>query len=172
MSNLIHFIMTGGTIDASWDGVQDAIVVNEQSIIPQYFNKFKLVSDVTFTQVCMKDSREITDEDRKEILKAIEESEATKIIITHGTFTMPDTARFLQERLKRKDQTVVFTGAVTPLRSFEMTDAGLNLGFAVSHVQHLPPGIYIAMKGKAFTIDEIEKQIKEGKFHEIFSLNQ
>ena len=55
----LHFIMTGGTIDAVWDGIQDAIVIGSQSIIPAYFNKYKLFDKVTFTQVCMKDSRKL-----------------------------------------------------------------------------------------------------------------
>lgn len=169
MSDLIHFIMTGGTIDSAWDGTLDAIVVSEHSHLPGYLEKHKLISETQFTEVCMKDSREITDEDRAQIVKAIEESPSTQIIVTHGTFTMPDTAKFLKKKLKRDDQTIVFTGAVTPLRSFELTDAGLNLGFAISQVQYLPAGIYIAMKGKAFTIEDVEKQLKEGKFHEIFS---
>src|SRR3989344_776925 len=167
--NLIHIVTMGGTIDSSWSGLQDAIVVSEQSSLPAYFKKFPLIDELTFTHVCAKDSRAITEEDLKNLLKAVEESKATRIIITHGTFTMPDTARFLLKKLKRKDQTIMLTGATTPLRGFEMTDAPLNLGYAISHVQHLSPNVYIAMKGESFSSEEIDKELKEGNFHEIFS---
>src|SRR5581483_3572832 len=154
-----HFIMTGGTIDSAWNGRQDAIVVSENSCIPEFFQKYNLIDDVMFTEVCMKDSRQLTDEDRSNMVKAIQESPATKIVITHGTFTMPDTARFLKKHLKRADQTIILTGSTTPLKSIELSDGGLNLGFAISHTQTLSPNVYIAMKGKAFTIEEIEKNI-------------
>src|SRR5581483_8037731 len=132
--NLIHFIITGGTIDSSWNGTLDTISVSETSNIPAYFEKYKLLDETVFTQVCMKDSRALTDNDRKRLVDAIEESKATKIIITHGTFTMPDTARFIKKELKRNDQTIILTGSTTPIKSFEMSDAGLNLGYAIAKI--------------------------------------
>lgn len=167
--NLIHIITMGGTIDSSWSPVQDAIVVSEQSNLPAYFAKFPLIDELTFSHVCAKDSRAITQQDLNLLLKTVEGSQAGKIIITHGTFTMPDTARFLRKKLKRKDQAIILTGATTPIKGFEMTDAPLNLGYAISHVQHLSPNVYIAMKGESFTSEEIDKELKEGNFHEIFS---
>lgn len=168
-NNLIHFITMGGTIDSGWSGVQDAIVINEQSDVPMFFYRFPLLGKIMFSQVCAKDSRAVTADDRKKLVKTVEESPAIRIIITHGTFTMPDTAKFLKGKLKRHDQVIVLTGATRPLRGFEMSDAPLNLGYAISHVQHLKSGIYVTMKGKAFTIDELERELKEGNFHEIFS---
>lgn len=168
-NNLIHFVTMGGTIDSGWSGVQDAIVINEQSDVPMFFSRFPLLEETIFSQVCTKDSRAVTTDDRKKLVKTVEESPAAKIIITHGTFTMPDTANFLKVKLKRSDQVIVLTGATRPLRGFEMSDAPLNLGYAISHVQHLKSGIYIAMKGKAFTVDDLEQEIKEGNFHVIFS---
>lgn len=167
--NLIHIITMGGTIDSSWSPVQDAIVVSEKSNLPLYFTKFPLIDELIFSHICAKDSRAITQQDRKNMLKTVEQSKAAKIIITHGTFTMPDSARYLKQHLKRKDQSIILTGATTPIKGFEMTDAPLNLGYAISHVQKLPPNVYIAMKGEAFTSEEIDKELKEGNFHEIFS---
>lgn len=169
MNDKIHFITTGGTIDSAWDGTLDSIAISKESNLPAYFEKYKLLSEVEFTPVCAKDSRAIDDNDLRNILEAVEKSPSAKIIITHGTFTMPDTARFLKKNLKRTDQAIVLTGSTAPLKSFEMSDAGLNLGYAIAIVQNLQSGVFIAMKGKAFTIEEIDKQIEEGKFHEIFS---
>jgi L-asparaginase len=168
-STKIHFITTGGTIDSAWDGALDSIAISEKSNLPSFFDKYKLLGETLFTQVCAKDSRALDENDLQSILKAVEESPAIKIVITHGTFTMPDTARFLKKNVKRSDQSIVLTGSTAPLKSFDMSDAGLNLGYAIAKVQDLPSGIYIAMKGKAFSIDEIDKEIESGRFHEIFS---
>ncbi len=115
MKSLIHFVITGGTIDSVWSGAKDTVEVSEHSVLPEYFEELsrnlKFNEEIKFTEICMKDSRAINEEDRKNVLRAIEESEADKIIVTHGTYTMPDTARYIKEKLKRKDQTVVLTGS-------------------------------------------------------------
>lgn len=77
----------------------------------------------------MKDSRQLGENDRKEILKAIEESPSNKIIITHGTYTMPDTARYLKANLKRNDQTIILTGSMIPIKGFSPSDGTFNLGY-------------------------------------------
>ena len=94
-SSKIHFIITGGTIDSYYDGSKDTAVVNKESIIPSFIESLKLYKDSEFTTVCMKDSRELKREDLENVLKVVEETANDKIIITHGTYTMPDTARFL-----------------------------------------------------------------------------
>ncbi|OGE33514.1 hypothetical protein A3D83_00920 [Candidatus Daviesbacteria bacterium RIFCSPHIGHO2_02_FULL_41_10] len=166
---LVHFILMGGTIDSRWNKRLDAIELNKESAIPDYFEDYQLLDDTTFTQVCMKDSRELTAEDRKNMLKTIEESPSKNIIITHGRFTMPDSARYLKEHLKRKDQTIVFTAATTPLIAFDFSDAPFNLGYAFAKTQHLPAGIYVSLEGRSFTLEEVNEYIKQGKLHEVFS---
>ena len=69
----------------------------------------------------------------------------------------------------QKDQSIVLTGATTPIKGFEITDAPLNLGYAISQVQYLKPNVYISMKGKAFTSEGLDENLKKGKFHTIFS---
>lgn len=160
---LIHFIMTGGTIDSSWDTRQDSIVLNEKSDVPKFFRKFAVVDDLQFTHICMKDSRELTEEDLQSILQTVEKSESTKIIITHGRFTVIDTARFLKKKLKRHDQTIILTGGTTPLRGFEMSDSPFNLGFAIAKVQDHERGVFINIDGRLFTINEFDKYIRDGK---------
>lgn len=169
MQDKIHFIITGGTIDSVWSGAKDTVELSEHSILPEYFNhlqkNLKFEYKFEFTEVCMKDSRALTEEDRKEILKAIEESPSEKIIVTHGTYTMPDTARFLKEKLKRKDQVILLIGSMVPINGFDFSDGPFNLGFAFAQVQVLEPGVYVCMNARVFTPIEVAKNIEEGKFY-------
>ncbi len=167
-NNLIHFIITGGTIDSSWDSKQDSMVLNEKSDVPIYFEKFNILDEVLFTQICLKDSRELIGQDLENILKNIEGSKATKIIITHGSFTASDTCKYLKKNLKRKDQTIILTSGTVPLTGFGMSDSPFNLGYAIAKVQDLPPGIYISIKGKVFSIEEFDKFAAGGKLYEIY----
>lgn len=116
----------------------------------------------------MKDSREITRKDLTKALKTVEESPYTKIIITHGTYTMPDTARFLKANLKRKDQTIILTASAIPIQGFSPSDGPFNLGYAIAQIEHLAPGIYVAINGKVFSPEEIMKVISEARFYSVF----
>lgn len=91
-----------------------------------------------------------------------------KVIITHGTYTMPDSAKFLKANLKRKDQTIIFTGSMIPLLGFAPSDAPFNLGYAIARVQELKAGIYVAMNGKIFMPEEVVKLLSEGRFISVF----
>tara|TARA_Y100000310_G_C20241125_1_gene604722 strand:+ start:45 stop:599 length:555 start_codon:yes stop_codon:yes gene_type:complete len=164
----VHFIITGGTIDSYYDGPKDTVVPYKESIIPTYIKSLKLHEKTEFTEVCMKDSRDISREDQKNILDTIEKSPHKKFIITHGTYTMPDTARFLEANLKRKDITIVFTGSMVPI-DFPKTDSTFNLGYSLSEVHHLPKGIFVCMTGRIFVPAEIAKLLSEGRFISIFS---
>lgn len=168
----IHIILTGGRIDSVWNGKVDEIVLSPHSVIPDYFHNINLYGDIQFSEICMKDSRAITPDDRQQILQTIENSPANKILITHGTHTMPDTIKFINTNLKRKDQTIVFTGAVTPLKDFAFSDAGFNLGFALASVMQLPKGVYICMVGKILTPEEVERDLKSGQFYSFFPEKQ
>src|SRR3989344_3738552 len=168
----VHFIITGGTIDSTWDGTRDTAVVLPESVIPSYLEKIRLYNEVDFSVVFMKDSRDVNDEDRQSLLKIIEESPDKNFIVTHGTYTMPDTAKFIQSNLKRNDATIVLTGSMTPLKGFDMSDAGFNLGFAFSKAQDLEAGVYLCMNGRVFSAEEAAKSLSEGKFYSIFSEKQ
>ncbi len=161
----IHVILTGGRIDSVWDGGVDEIVVADHSVIPSFFKSIAVNLDFTFTEICMKDSRALTLQDREKMRKTIDESSAQKILITHGTHTLPDTVQYLHENLQEKDKTIVFTGAATPLKDFALSDAGFNLGYAIAKAQELPPGMYLCISGKTTNFEEMQKQLKEGKFY-------
>jgi len=164
----IHFIITGGTIDSYYDGTKDTAIPNEKSTIPHFVKSLKLFNPVDFTEVCMKDSRDIVQADLKKILNAVEKSSHKKIIITHGTYTMPDSGRFLEVNLKRKDQTIIITGSMIPLLGFSPSDGPFAIGYSIAKVQELKPGIYICMNGRVFTPKEVMKVNKEGRFISIF----
>jgi L-asparaginase len=164
----INFIITGGTIDSYYDGSKDTAVPLKASIIPSFIKSLKLYKETEFTEVCMKDSRSLTQEDLKNTLKAVEESQSTKIIITHGTYTMPDTARYLKANLKRNDQTIVLTASMIPITGFSPSDGPFSLGYAIAQLEYLKPGVYVAVNGKVFSPEEVMKVISEARFSSIF----
>lgn len=165
----IHFIITGGTIDSYYNGAQDTVVPNEHSVIPEFIKSLKIYNEVVFSEICMKDSRALNESDRKEILKILEETPNKKVIITHGTYTMPDTARYIKANLKRNDQTIILTASMIPIKGFSPSDGTFNLGYSLAQVQTLSPGIYVAINGRVFNPDEVIKIISEGRFASIFN---
>ncbi len=172
IDNKIQVLLTGGTIDSHWEGKVDTTVVNDHSDLPKYFKQLFLYVDLEFKEICMKDSRKLTEEDIDNILAVIEQSPYSKIIITHGTYTMPDTGRIIKANLKRKDQAIVLTGAMAPLRGFDGSDAAFNLGYAIAKVQQLESGVYICMNGRTFTSEEVAKNLSEGKYFSVFKEKQ
>jgi L-asparaginase len=166
----INLIITGGTIDSYYEGSVDTVIVKKQSTIPKYIKNLKLYQKFKISKVCMKDSRDLTGQDIENIYTAVENSRYKKIIITHGTYTMPNTAKFLRKNLKNKDKVVIITGSMIPLEGFSPSDAAFNLGYSIAEAQNLPNGIYICMNGKAFSPEEVYipqeriEFIKEGRF--------
>jgi len=100
----------------------------------------------------------------KEIIKEIKKG-VNGIIITHGTYTMADSARYTKSHLKRKDQTVIFTGSFVPMDGFTFSDAPFNLGFSIAKIDQLPVGeVYVCIGGRVLLADEATKIISKGKF--------
>jgi Uma2 family endonuclease len=104
----------------------------------------------------------MTDEEREEIRKRVAADSSDRIIITHGTDTMVDTAKYL---LGIPNKTIVFTGAMEPARS-RYTDATFNVGCAIGAAQTLPPGVYIAMNGRVYAADKVKKNYEAKRFEE------
>lgn len=120
--------------------------------------------DVDLQTLMMIDSLDMTDKDRALILENCENTPETKIVITHGTDTMIETAEVLASGIK--DKTIVLTGAMVPY-TFGSSDGLFNLGTAIAFVQTLPPGVYIAMNGKYFNWDNVRKNKEIGEFETI-----
>jgi L-asparaginase len=165
----IHFILTGGTIDSYYDIVKETAITNEHSYIPKFIPMLKLYEATIFSEVCMKDSRDIKSADRKKILNAVKKSKSKRIIITHGTYTVGDTARYLNKKLKVHDKTIIFVCSMVPLMGFSPTDAGFNLGYVVAKSQDLKAGIYVCMNGRVFAPEEVVKILSEGRFESIYT---
>lgn len=164
----IDIIITGGTIDSEWSPAQDTAVVREESVLPKYFKQMGLEIEVSFHVVTMKDSRQLTPEDLRKIYEATENSQTDRVLITHGTYTMPDTARYLEAHLKKK-KSVILTGSMTPLEGYSMSDAPFNLGFSVATLLTMKPGVLLCMHGRLFKPQEVAKNMAEARF---FSIEQ
>lgn len=164
----VHVVITGGTIDSEWNPAQDTAVTASESVLPEYFKRLKLEPELTFNTVVMKDSRQLTPEDIKSICEAVDSAPSDRVLITHGTYTMPDTARYLDKNMKTK-KAVVLTGSVIPLKGYEMSDAAFNLGFAIATLLNMESGVRIALQGYVFSPDDVAKNLAEGRF---FSLNE
>lgn len=165
----IHFIFTGGTIDSVFSPELDTVIVNDHSVVLDYLNtQVRPNIEITSETLTLKDSRDITDNIRKEMLNSIEKASASSIVITHGTYTMPDTARYLEQHgnIAGGGKTVILTGSMLPLKGFSDSDAPFNLGYAISASQLLEPGVYLAMNSHIFTPDNVEKDVSKAIFVE------
>ncbi len=117
--------------------------------------------DVRLETVFLKDSLDLVDADRQAVVERCRGCEEDRILITHGTDTMPETARALVAAGLPK--TVVLTGAMVPY-AFGSSDGLFNLGSALSFAQVLPPGVYVAMNGRWFAGDRVRKDRTLGIF--------
>lgn len=159
----IRIIATGGTIDKIYFDKKNDYQVGE----PQIAEVLK-VANVTFdyevVSLLRKDSLEMTDQDRKLIFDTINnDKEFRHFVITHGTDTMVLTAKALKHIA---DKVIVLTGSMQPAR-FMISDAIYNIGSAMTAVQLLPNGVYIAMNGKIFSPDHVRKNLDINCFEEI-----
>ena len=153
----IKLLITGGTIDKSYN-MHNGELHFVDSHIPAMLSEARCKANFEIDTLMLKDSLQMDDQDRLNILTNCQQSEQLKIIITHGTDTMVQTARLLDDQLDGK--TVVLTGAMIPY-VFDKSDALFNLGTAFSAVQLLRAGIYIAMNGKVFKAADVVKNRQE-----------
>lgn len=156
----IKIIVTGGTFDKEYNELNGELFFKDTHL-HEMLAKGRSKLDLDITTLMMIDSLDMTDEDRKKIADACITAEEDKILITHGTDTMPATAAVLSERVKNK--TVVITGAMVPYK-FGSSDGMFNLGSALAFVQTLPHGVYVVMNGKYFDGDNVMKNKATGEF--------
>lgn len=168
---LVHYFATGGTIDSTLDNTSDEPIPLKHSIIPKMLEIAKLTIPYAFTEVFMLDSRKVKTPERAKLLKALGKSRAKSIVVTFGTYTSVDTARWLQFNggARVKGKTIVFTASYRPIDGIALSDGVFNLGAATVHAQMLPPGIYISMHGKEFKPNEVLKDLAEGRFDSFFA---
>jgi L-asparaginase len=158
----IRFVTTGGTIDKIYFDAMSQFEVGDSQI--RHILAEGLASfDFDVVPMFQKDSLDITDEDRKALRHFIENDDASRYVITHGTDTMTDTAAFLKGM---PGKYIVLTGSLSPAR-FRSTDAVFNVGMAVAAAQLIEPGVYIAMNGQVFRGDAVNKNRAENRFEAI-----
>jgi L-asparaginase len=159
----IHIIVTGGTFDKEYNFISGELYFRETHM-QELLEKGRSQLPVRISQLMLKDSLEMTQQDRELIVASCNASEEERIVITHGTDTMTETAQFLANKIM--DKTVVLTGAMIPIK-FGSSDGLFNLGSALAFAQSLPHGIYVAMNGRYFHWDKVRKNRQSGIFEEV-----
>ena len=156
----IKIFVTGGTFDKEYDELKGALFFKDTHLPEMlHLGRSQITTDVK--TLMMIDSLDMTEEDRRTILQNCQKSTEGKIVITHGTDTMVQTAHVLGKNIT--DKTIVLTGAMVPYK-FGSSDGLFNLGSALSFVQVLPPGVYIAMNGRYFLWNNVRKNKAIGVF--------
>lgn len=158
----IRLFVTGGTFDKEYDDINGRLFFKDTHV-PEMLRLGRCSVNIDMRTLMMIDSLDMTAVDREVILKSCLNANEKKIIITHGTDTMAQTAQVLGRGVRGK--TVVLTGAMIPYK-FGSSDGLFNLGSAVAFVQSLPPGVYVAMNGRAFNWDNVMKDRENGLFRE------
>ena len=159
----IKLYITGGTIDKEYSPINGELVFIKTHLL-EMLEQAKNKVDIEPEVLMLKDSLDMSDNDRAIILKKCETAKEEKILITHGTDTIVETAQVLGKNILNK--TIVLTGAMIPF-SFGNSDALFNLGFAIGAVQFLPAGVFVAMNGKIFPWDNVRKNKDIGVFENI-----
>ncbi len=159
----ILILVTGGTFDKEYNELTGELFFKDTHLQEMLKLGRNLVPVRSHT-LMMADSLQLTDADRQEIVYFCNISEETKIIITHGTDTMAETAKKLAAQIV--DKTIVLTGAMIPYK-FGSSDGLFNLGSALAFVQTLPTGVYIAMNGSYFEANNVRKNKQDGIFESL-----
>ena len=160
---MIQVFVTGGTFDKEYNELNGQLYFKDTHL-QELLNMGRNLVPVEIRTLMMVDSLEMTDQDRELIAYQCNNCDETKIVITHGTDTMSDTAKVLAEKVRNK--TIVLTGAMIPIK-FGSSDGLFNLGSALAFAQTLPVGVYVAMNGRYFHWDNVKKNKETGVFEEL-----
>jgi len=156
----VKLFITGGTIDKKYNEL-DGSLDFERTHLPAMLATARCTAEISSETILLKDSLEMTDDDRSLICEKCAACHESQILISHGTDTMAKTGEALAKLVKGK--TVVLFGAMIPY-SFGSSDALFNLGYAMAAAQMMPEGIYIAMNGQLFHWDNVIKNKRAGIF--------
>jgi L-asparaginase len=160
---IIRIFVTGGTFDKEYNELTGELFFKDTHV-QEMLTLGRNRTQVELQTLFMVDSLNMQDSDRMNIARRCIEVPESHIVITHGTDTMPETARLLEKEVKNK--TIVLTGAMVPYK-FGSSDGLFNLGSALAFVQTLPAGVYIAMNGRYFTASNVWKNKTTGTFETI-----
>ena len=159
----VRIFITGGTFDKEYNELTGQLYFNDTHL-HDLLEMGRSRVDTEIRTLMMVDSLEMTDEDRELIVHQCIHCEEDRIVLTHGTDTMADTARVIAEKIT--DKTIVLTGAMIPIK-FGSSDGLFNLGSALAFAQSLTAGVYVAMNGRYFTWDNVRKNRETGMFEEL-----
>ncbi len=159
----IRIFITGGTFDKEYNELSGQLYFND-SHLPEMLDLGRNLVPVEIRTLMMVDSLEMSPQDRELIADHCTKSKEDKIIITHGTDTMAETAQLLTQKVSGK--TIVITGAMVPYK-FGSSDGLFNLGSALAFVQTLPAGVYVVMNGRCFNGNNVKKNKQTGVFEEL-----
>jgi L-asparaginase len=160
----IRIFVTGGTFDKEYDEIHGRLYFKDTHLA-EMLDLGRCRLDVEIRTLMMIDSLEMTDADRDIIIGQTRSVPEHRIVITHGTDTMVQTAQAI-ERASIGGKTVVLTGAMIPY-AFGSSDGLFNLGSALAFVQSLPPGVYVAMNGQYFPASGVRKNRDSGVFESV-----
>ena len=156
---MIKILTTGGTIDKVYFDAQSEFEVGEPQVA-EILSEANVSIPYSIVSVIRKDSLDMTEFDREVLFKKVKSDESERIVITHGTDTMIQSASFLREI---KNKTIVFTGSMQPAR-LKSSDAAFNVACAITAAQILNHGVYIAMNGQIFDPEKIRKNREKHRF--------
>lgn len=156
---MIEIITTGGTIDKIYYDKKNDYQVGDPFIV-DLLKKMNFSVDYSVNSLMRIDSLDMTIRERNQIYEHIKDLATEKILITHGTDTIIDTALYLK---KIKNKTIVLTGSLKPALFID-NDATFNIGCALTAVQTLEKGIYIVMNGRIFNPEKVTKNIEKNMF--------
>ena len=171
---MIRIFVTGGTFDKQYDELRGALAFGGTHL-PEMLRLGRCRVEVDVATLMMIDSLDMTDSDRRRIVDACRASKESQILITHGTDTMVETAKALGQSIGPASdepgmggahKAIVLTGAMVPY-AFGSSDGLFNLGSALSFVQVLPPGVYVAMNGRCFEWNRVRKNRESGFFEAV-----
>ena len=164
----VRLFVTGGTFDKEYDELNGRLFFQDTHVL-EMLRLGRCLLDVEVRTLMMIDSLEMTDDDRGLIASHCQGAPEPRIVITHGTDTMTDTAAHLGRAFEAgtlAGKTIVLTGAMVPYK-FGSSDGLFNLGSALALVQTLPAGVYIAMNGRWFHWDQVRKNRERGIFEAV-----
>jgi L-asparaginase len=159
----IRVLVTGGTFDKEYDELGGRLFFKDTHL-PEMLRLARCRVPVQVETLMMIDSLDMTGDDRARVVERCRGCDEDRLVITHGTDTMVETAQALKAAGLGK--TVVLTGAMVPY-AFGSSDGLFNLGSALSFAQVLPPGVYVAMNGRCFPGDRVRKNRAGGVFEDL-----
>lgn len=160
MTDQIRIIVTGGTFDKEYDELRGTLYFR-QTHVQEMLELGRCRLDVVVEPLFLMDSLDMTEQERATIVERCRDCDESHVVVTHGTDTMVRTANELAAGVAGK--TIVLTGAMIPY-AFGSSDGLFNLGSALSFVQALPRGVYVAMNGRCFPHDNVRKNRDAGAF--------